>query len=185
MQNHNSIRSVFRFLQHPACLLCSIWLGGLAFGVFTAAGLDDTYFHLMLPFDSHGLSIFRQLAVVYLPFLFAAYAVSIDQTKLLLVLCFLKAFVFSFCGYLIFRMFGSAGWLVRFLLLFTDVFTIPALFWFCIRHVEGQILNAKRDLIICILLATMVVCIDYFAVSPFTAELIDYTMGRFAYSCWI
>lgn len=185
MQNAHGAKYIIRFLKRPLCLLCSVWLVGLVFGVLAASGLDDTYFHLMRPLDSHGLSIFRQLAAVYLPFLFAAYAVSIDKSKLILILCFLKAFSFSFCGCLIFILYGSAGWLVRFLLLFSDVITIPALFWFCLRHIDGQILSAKRDLILCALLATVVVCIDYFVVSPFAAELIDYTMGRFAYSCWI
>lgn len=185
MQNNIALQKILRFLIQPVCLFCIIWLCGLAGGVFIATGLDHTHFLLMRPSNLYGLSIFRQLAAVYLPFLFAAYAVSIDNPKLLLVLCFVKAFAFSFCGCLVFNAYGTAGWLVRLLLLFTDVFTIPVLIWYCLRHIDSQIYSAKRDLIICILLITIVVCFDYFVISPFTAELIDYTMGRYAYSCWI
>lgn len=184
MQKPISPNHVFRLLKRPACRLCTVWLIGLLLGTLFSVNLDDTFSSLMRPSISEGLSIFRQLAMVCLPFLFAAYAVSINKPGLLLLLCFVKAFCFAFCGMLIYYAFGSAGWLVRYLLQFTDVLSVPILFWYCLRHIDRQN-NAKRDLMICALLAASIACIDYFAVSPFLAELIDHSMGRYAYSCWI
>ena len=185
MQNNIVMRRICNLFIQPASILCIFWLAGLAGGAFIATGLDETHLLLMRPTSSYGLSIIRQLATVFLPFLFAAYAVSIDKPKLLLVLCFIKAFAFSFCGFLIFRIYNTAGWLVRILMLFTDIFTVPVFYWYCLRHIDGQTLYSKKDLIICILLATFLACFDYLIISPFSAELIDYTMGRYAYSCWI
>ena len=184
MQKRISLCRIFHLLKQPVYRLCLVWLSGLLLGTFFAVGLDDSFSSLMRPSLSDGVSIFRQLATVCLPFLFAAYAVSINKPGLLLALCFVKAFCFSFCGMLIYSAFGSAGWLVRYLLQFTDILSAPILFWYCLGHVDRPY-RAKRDLLICASLSALIVCIDYFAVSPFLAELIDYSLGRYAYSCWI
>ena len=157
---------------------------GLFMGTIAAADLDDLFLPLMRPSVSGGVSIIRQLAAVLLPFLFAAIAAYLDKPRLLHVICFFKTFTFGFCSMLICCAYGSAGWLIRLFLQFSDILSLPLLCWYCLRQFDRPP-QPYKDLIYCSLLAGIFVCIDHFAVLPFLAELIDYSMGRYAYSCWI
>ena len=165
-------------------LFIGLWFLGLFLGMIVAADLDDLVLPLMRFSISGEVSIIRQLAAVLLPFLFAAIAAYLGKPYLLHIICFFKTFVFGFCSMLIYCTYGSAGWLIRLFLQFSDILSLPLLCWYCLRQF-GRSRQPYKDLIYCGLLAGIFVCIDYFAVLPFLAELIDYSMGRYAYSCWI
>lgn len=177
--------AVSRFLRRRDVQLVLLWLSGLVIGTLSAAMVDDTLVSLMRSVDFTRVSIFYHAAAAFLPFLLAAYFVSIGRPNLIFALCIFKSFAFAFCGKLIFDAYGSAGWLLRALLQFVDICTVPLLCWFCLRHVIRRQFTTNNDLIICALLTALVVCADYFIVSPILAELIDQSMGRYTYSCWI
>ena len=170
MHRQNKLHAVIKWCRSDAALLAFLWTAGLFLGTL-AAQFAGPSFSLMRP--SSGVSIVTPLVAAAFPFLLAAFAVHIHRPKLLLFLCFCKAFCFAFCGCLIWCAYGSAGWLVRFLLMFTDICMVPVLCWFCMRHITGPIISEKRDLAVCIVIAVIVAGIDYFAVSPFLAKLID------------
>ena len=149
-------------------LFSGIWFLGLLTGMIAAADLDDLFLPLMRPV---GVSIFRQIAAILLPFLFAAIAAYLDKPYLLHMICFFKVITFGFCSMLIYRAYGSAGWLIRLLLQFSDILSLPLLCWYCLRQFERP--RPYKDLIYCSFLAGIFVCIDHFAVLPFLAELID------------
>ena len=161
VQMRNYLRVVTRWLRSDVSPIALFWLAGLILG--TAVFQPDA--SLMRPQLCGRVSIVSAIATAAFPLLLAALAVHINRKKFLWLICFLKAFSFSFCGVLLWRTYGSSGWLIRFLLMFTDICTLPAFLWYCFRR-------SRRDFVVCILISLSVACINYFVVSPFSAELI-------------
>lgn len=112
------------------------------------------------------------LTTTVLPFLFSAFAFSFYE-PLLLVICVGKAFAFSYCAYGVFITFGSAGWLVRCLFLFSDCIIIPILLFYWIRLFSCVSTNPRRELLSCLGISMLIGGIDYYLVSPFLVTLIS------------
>ena len=108
-----------------------------------------------------------------LPLLIAGYALYIEKPQFLYLICFIKTFAFAHCAFSAVAAFGQAGWLVRFLFQFSDIFSIPVLFWLSLRHITGNAHDFKRDLVISASISAVFCGIDYCIVSPFLAMLIE------------
>jgi len=172
---HKDIRfhQLMEIIRHPAFLLFSWGSVGLLFGTLLAA-CADTYFHSWMRLAvSDRVSIVCLLAAQLLPFLIAAYAVNISKLRLMYAVCSIKLFAFTYMGSVIGIAFGSAGWLVRLLFLFSDFILVPCLCWFCFRRTLDNNRTAKRDLLICIGICIATALIDYLFISPFLARIID------------
>ncbi|MBE6976079.1 MAG: hypothetical protein E7439_02640 [Ruminococcaceae bacterium] len=113
------------------------------------------------------------LATVVLPYLFAAFAVYISKPKLLYLICFVKAFCFAMCGYGICVAYGSAGWLVRWLLQFSDICTVPVLCWFALRHLKGKGRTFRTDAMFYGGIVMLVGYLDFSLISPFLVILTE------------
>ena len=157
----------------PLNLLCLFWCFGLLIGILFAATFDLEYFSLMRPIVTSRASIVCLIAAQLLPFLFAAYAAYISKSWLIILTGSCKSFSFSFCSFMIWKTFGSAGWLMCVLILFADMFAFPLLCWFSLRCISQCKCSAKRDLWVCIGLTVLIACIDYFLISPFLVRIID------------
>lgn len=157
----NYFRAVIRWLRSDFSLTVLFWLAGLLLGTFVFKP-DLSLMHPQFP---NRVSIVSAIVTATFPFLLAALAVRINCKKLLWIICFLKAFSFAYCGALIWHTYGSAGWLIRFLLMFTDICTLPAFFWCCIRC-------SKKDFLVSLLFAVSAACINYSVISPFLAKII-------------
>ena len=153
--------------------LMVVWSLGLLLGAVFSPGPGNALFALAHWEGSSRVPLISHLATVSLPLLLTAYVVSIRKPHFLLVISFIRAFQFTFCGGFIYSLYGSAGWLVRLLLQFTDIFSVPILCWFSLRHISGDRGLNKKDFRISLALTLIVGCIDYFAISPFFARLID------------
>ncbi len=168
MLKRNKLHSAALWFRSDLSLLIFVWLAGLLLGTM-AIWLDPFFFSWMRPQLSDRVSIVSSIVAAVFPFLLAALAVHINCKVLLLILAFLKTFSFAFCGFLIFHAYGSAGWLLRFLLMFTDICILPIFCWYCIRSIEK---NRVKDFTVCVFFALAVACFDCFVVSPFLAKLI-------------
>ena len=169
---HKDIRLrtlIFR-VRHPACLLFFFGSCGLVIGSLLAANADASCFSLMRRIQFETVSIVPSLASQLLPFLIAAYAASISQYRLIYVVSCCKLFSFAYIGSLVWMSFGTAGWLVRFLLLFQDIILIPLYCWFCFRRTMDQG-DEKADLWICIFACVLTALIHCLFISPFLASI--------------
>ena len=148
------------------------WLAGLLFGaaMFLSAGNHILPWMRGVPYGS--VSISGLLCVTALPFLFSAFAVYISEPRLLLLVSFGKAFLFSYVSLGILSCFGSAGWLIRWLLMFSDLMFLPALYWFWQRHISGSFRFSGTESLLMLSFCMLVGSIDYCCVSPLLAELI-------------
>lgn len=118
------------------------------------------------------VSIVGLLCVTLLPFLFSAFAVFISEPWLLLPISYGKAVLFSLISLGILQSFGSAGWLVRLLLMFSDSVSVPLLYCFWHRHISGRRKLAFSEAWNAVSLCILIGSIDYCLVSPFLAQMI-------------
>ena len=171
MQKDIRLQAFFVWIKHPAFALF-LWSGtGLILGTLFAAFADTSYVPLMRLAASSPVSILCHLASQLLPFLIAAYAVNISGLWLLYTVCSCKLFFFAYTGALIWIAFGSAGWLVRSLFLFSDIILVPVLCWYGYRRAIGN-LSEKNDFWLCIGIATATALIYCFSISPFLVKII-------------
>ncbi len=154
--------------------LVSCFAGGLLLGFFWTAHADPSFAALMRRASNAPVSIFGLLAATFFPFLLSAIAVYFSKSWLLYPICFFKAFCFGTCATAVAQAFGSAGWLVQPMLLFSDCCTLPLLCLFWLRHVSGQRRLPGAEFLLVASLLLLIGCIDYRLVSPFLAELMNF-----------
>lgn len=170
----NLFRHYFSFVikYRSILILIACWLFGLSLAIILASVFEESFLLLMRTAVSVRVSIVGLFTVSYLPFLFSAFAVYIRKPKLIMIVLFIKAFMFVFCGLSCVAAFPSAGWLVRILLQFSDFLLLPALCLFALRQITGCG-NLKKDLSFCTALFVIAGSLDYCVVSPFLVMLID------------
>ena len=166
--------SVFSISQRKirTVFLAFFWCMGLLTGAILAQYSGEIHFSLMRRAAACSVSIVG-LFTVLLPFLFTAFAVVLSNCFLFYPIAFLKALTFSYHACVVSAAFGDAGWLVRYLFLFTDACTIPVLLWIWIRGSGNRCIGLLHGTGICVLIACAVGLIDFCIVSPFLAMLIS------------
>ena len=160
------------------------WLLGIFAGTVSAGFVGPVFSSRMLLSLSGQSSIVVFALRVFLPFLLCILAAHLKSRKLLYFVCCCKIFSFCFCGRLIYRIYGAAGWLLRGFLLFSDIISVPVICLFCLASIRSQLRLNKRLIALCAAVILLALLADYFVVTPFWAEQIDIEMGRYAYPCW-
>lgn len=172
--------SVFygRFPSQPRkwrrIFLALCYCAGLLMGSIVAAQAQESIASWMRTAEFQRVSIVSLLSVTCLPFLISALAVMISQTWLLFPICFLKAFCFGFCATGVSCVFGSAGWLVCGLLLFTDLCSMPLLIFWWLRYLDGLRRLRFSDTALTASLLFLIGSLDHCVISPFLAGIINF-----------
>ena len=152
--------------------LAVLWLLGLLSGSLVSLSAGTLLAPTMRSAVSGGMSIFGLLAALLLPLLFTAMAVFISQPALLFPVVFLKGFLFSFTGSGVLAAFGTSGWLIRVLLMFSDLLVLPLLWWVWIQVFSGERNTVLRCNALAFVIAVVIGCFDYTLVAPFLAGLL-------------
>lgn len=154
--------------------LACFWLSGFLCGISVYLSAGRTLVSLMRSTLLVSVSIVGMLCVTTLPFLLSAFAVFLSRPVLLLPICFEKAFLFAFVSIGIIQAYGSAGWLLRWFLLFSDCTSVPMLYWFWLRHISGdRPLDGLGVALMCAL-GLLIGSVNYSVIPPFLAGLIDF-----------
>lgn len=163
----------FRNLWRKGCtaFLALSWFSGLVFGSFLAVSADNSFASLMRAASERRVSIVGLLVVTLLPFLFSAFAVYLSQPRLLLPVAFCKAASVSQVALGIGASYGSAGWLMRFLLMFSDLCVVPLLFFYWLRYISGERRFGLSPVLLFLAAVMMIVSVDIRFVSPVLANL--------------
>jgi hypothetical protein len=158
--------------QNPGSL-AFVWLTGLILGgmAFRYAG-SDLVSQMPLAVQSQP-SIFGLLASCLLPFLFSAFAVYLHAPRLLYGICFLKAFIFAYISWGVMGAFGGSGWLLRGLLLFSDLWGAAVLFFYCQRHISGLRGFSFCAFGIYVCMLVLVSGVDHSFISPLLRRLLS------------
>ena len=154
--------------------LAIFWIFGLLAGSLTSRNADTMLAPTMLSAVSGSLSIFGLLTVILLPLLLTATAVFISRPGFLYPVVFLKAFLMAFTGVGLLLTLGSSGWLLRFLLMFSDMLILPPLWFLWLQIVSGRDRLALYCLLIVIFLVILAGFLDYSLVAPFLADLVTF-----------
>lgn len=154
-------------------LLAFLWISGLLCGTLFVLAAEDPFSSLMRTVAFNRVSIAGLAAVLVFPLIVSAVAVYMAVPTFILPICFVKAFCYGSSMFGASAAFGSAGWLMRLLLLFSDSCMMVPLLWFWCRHLTGRRDSLKRDLAVCAVFAVFIGIIDYFLVSPYLAELMN------------
>ena len=158
--------------QFASVSLFFIWVIGLLLGWFAASACADmlqTLIPALLLADRSPAMI---LLPTLLPFLLSAFAVYFSLPWLLAVFCGLKAFSFGFCGFGLCMVYGQCSWLIRLLYMFTDICSLPVLYFYWLRYLCGG--NRPYWVTnLCFLSILMAICcIDRCVISPFAVRLL-------------
>lgn len=158
--------------RRRALLFLLSWVVGILAGLLTAAGADESCLSVMRLAASCRVSVVLLFLTAFAPFLITAFAVSIHQYPVLLVLCFVRSFGFGCCAWLTVRAFGSAAWLIQPMLQFSDGILMAGYvlygLWVCGHWASSP----ERPALVCMLLCAAVTVFDYLAVAPFLASLL-------------
>ena len=169
-----------RFLRHgfsfdprkvTLWLLAFVFTAGLAAGCFLCSSAEAGSVSWIRGVQTGSVSMGGLLSVICLPFLFSAAAVYMNRIWLLMPIAFCKALSFVQVSLGISKAYGSAGWLMRFLLMFADIACLPVLVFFWIRYGCGGKKMSWRTVLGLFAISAAVSCFDFCVISPILVDL--------------
>jgi len=164
------IHSISR--KYASTFLALWWFLGLCSGIACYLFSSSSLVSLMVSAVHCRISIFGLFISIFLPFLFAVFAVFVSHSFLLDALCFLKAASFSFVSMAVVAGYGSAGWLVWILLMFHDIGGCILLYLFALRYICGMRSLSLLELGLFFLGGLLLVCIGALFFSPMLSRVI-------------
>lgn len=161
-----------RFLFYGSRIaLCLAWVTGLLYGCAIALTNNSVFLIWMRSAVSQSVSIVGLLVSVFLPLLLTYISVVIEKPFIILIVCFLKAAAFAFCGTLIHQCYGTASWLVGYLHLFSDSCFLFFLFALWYWHFGSSRMIGSFDLSLCGIIGFVLAALEYLLISPFLLGL--------------
>ena len=152
-------------------VLTLMWCLGFVSGLCIAACADNLA-SLMRACCDAGVSIVGLFFVPFLPFLISAVAVYCHAPLIILLTGLCKSFLLGLCICVVQSGFSQGGLLICFLLLFTDILTAPALFWFQMRYLQGLRKGIVRDSILALMWFFAVSAVDRAWIVPLLRDII-------------
>ena len=166
------IRNSLSMQNVTVLLLVLFWFTGLILGIALSRLYGPYLSSLMYSAILQPISIVGLLICIYFPFLISAFAISTGRLFAIYCFCFLKALSFGFTASGISMCWGSAGWLIRSLFMFSDKCFLVVLFWFWLQNICGNRQKNLSSLGICYFLSAVISLLDYFAISPYLLGII-------------
>lgn len=163
--------NLFKFSSSNAHRLqtVAVWISGFLLGCLVAGAAEPPVSSLMLRAFAAPMSIDGLLTAYFLPFLFAATAAYLKFGRLLLIMCFIKAFSFAFLACCSLACMDAA-WLLVPVLLVSDVYNGILLVWMNLS-VPGHPNVKLSYFVIPLILTALVAGFDFFRLSPFLAAI--------------
>lgn len=174
MHRFSSFLPTFRGGQRATAALALCWCLGLLSGVCLVPCVSKSLFSWMRLAARSRVSIVGLLCGNFLPFLISYLIFSFSIPRLIYAVCFFRAAGYGFCALGIRLGFGTAGWLIQPLLLFSDLLTMPVLLWFWLRNLDGSIQNRRRDFVLCGIAAAFAGAADFLLAAPFLSQLLSF-----------
>lgn len=169
MQKHNHY-SAYSYIRIKI-LLSICWVLGLLLGLYLAIHLPDNSHSLVRTLVHSRVSTVGLITNLFLPIILSAIVWKLKIPALYLFLAFIKAICYGFCFSAMTLAFQEAGWLLRWLFLFSDTFISVLLLWFWFRNIAKPKECGARDLCICCVLAIFICLADVCYVTPFSNGL--------------
>lgn len=169
---NNRQRSITTFFHHKRGFICIpvIWILGILLGVAVVIFVGDTY-----TIVNSAVKLRPNLGMLYavnaLPVVVLVALFAVRSYGLICAMMFLYGLFRGFCGMCTVLAFGSSGWLVRCLLLFSSGFVSVLVWWLIFFSISHKSCSLK--LIVCLaLFVSLLTFLDYFIISPFLIGII-------------
>lgn len=166
----NATRMIGTVLQRK---LRQIFIGVFICGLLFGGCIARLGFHIPICLSDTRVPGAAFLVALGLPFLASYVVFQFLKPALVLPICFLKAFSYSYFGCGILLQYGSAGWLIRLLLTFSDGLALLVLCWYWLRHIEGNRFLLHRDTAVCAGIVLVIGVVDIMYISPFLALVLQ------------
>ena len=169
-------RILFHYFSQPelpVIALVVFWVSGLFAGLYTVSDLPGSVLPLVHSILYRPTSIAGIILVQLFPLFLSLIACRLHRPYLIIPVAFFKAFSFAYCAFGIILAFGDAGWMMRWLFLFSDSIMVVFLLWFWIRSFSENRKFWIIDLIICLSASTFLFVVDYFAILPLSINLVN------------
>ena len=148
------------------------WFTGLVTGAFLSSLIVDCTANAIRVNIAGPASAGSLILTTFLPFLVSAIAVFLSKPVFLPLIAYCKAAVFSLVSFVTLRSFGTSGWMIRFMVMFTDIITLPLFYSFCRRHLDKDARFQVCDG--AYLLALFLICgFDFSYISPFLLKVLQ------------
>ena len=165
--------TAFNFDQRYVYRLLLFWSFGFGVGVCAGGLLPSYIFALMRMSFYERVSIVGALVINFLTLFLTVLAVRFKQRFILYMLCIIKALAFGLSLVGIGYAFGSAGWLI-FWIVFIPLFIDSAVFLRIVfRNREWDRRRTTGDIVCSSIILLAVVFMDYLMVSPFITGLLN------------
>lgn len=147
------------------------WISGLLCALLY---IKQFSFSLMYPLHIERVSIVGMIVSLILPIILLYILLNRCYFYLILPVIFLKSFNYMCCYLCITYSYGTAGWLVRTLLLFSDTVSVIILLHFCYRFAAGNKIGMTSYFKYTFAVLIIVGCLDYYIISPFILMLLNH-----------
>lgn len=162
------------YCKQPMISLAFFWLFGFVSSLLYASVNRVSVIWLMLSALVRPVTYINLLVVTLLPLVILILIHVTRRPFLSFFLLFGKGFCVGFCLYSLLLTFGSAGWLIFSIFLFSDLFLLLPLFSACLICFSSNRMVWKKNLYIYLSLAFTIPLIDSMVLSPFAQLLIRY-----------
>lgn len=152
------------------CFLAFLWICCLLVGMYVASN-DPNILSLMRVAPKCNVSIVGLTVVLFLPFLISIIGFIYQKLVVIYILSAIKAFASGYLMYGVVFCYASAGWLMRFLLFFSDSAVTVLFLWLLFRHIDERKATLWVDCAVCIFTAAVIGMTDYLLVAPFLRSL--------------
>ena len=161
-----SRKSLFLVLAFCSCFF---GLTGVSYG-FKVSG---PFVSLILLSATAQVSISGLVFSRLFPLLLIFLAMIYDKPGFLVVICTLKSFLFGLVFSSVNRLYGSAGWIISALLLFSDSVTTILVHYFSFRHADRFHSGGYKEIRWIIFLVLLAVFVDVLFISPFLRSVFN------------
>lgn len=169
--------AIWTFVNRLCCTNVSLelaicWFLGLLSGAIYGCHTDPAYLHMMRAAAFDRVSIVGLFLLLYFPLFLSAFAAYINKPHWIVVICFVKTFLFASCSFALYDVFHSATWLVRIMLQFSEVISLPFYYLYCLRNISTMRSHIQKDTLLFGAVNFLIGILDYCVISPFLVDII-------------
>lgn len=151
-------------------ILILFWCAGFLFGCRISNDYSNSFFFLMRGLPMAPVSIVGLLLSRILSVLILAISVWLNYRSVLYIFVFIRALTLCCVSLLVLRAFGDAGWLMRYLLLFSGSILAVGELYLALRGIAAAS-GFRISLIVYALVMFAISIVDLFCIRPFVAGL--------------
>ena len=166
--------SFLTFRKYGRIILALSGVAGFSLGFFLYCSVGFSDISWMYAAFCRRVSIVDLLIPFIRPFSISVFTVYMNYSHLLPGICFLKSTAYSFVSCLTLDLFGSAGWIMRLLAMFSGICHMVLLYWYWFRHCSDTRLFSYAETAVIVFMAVLIIGFDFLFVLPILGDILNF-----------